>query len=38
MSVALNATPDARMAATHVLDTDDLCDVLRFLQPMSKIG
>ncbi len=30
MSVALNATRDARMAATHVLDTDDLCNVLRF--------
>jgi phosphoserine phosphatase len=30
MSVALNATPDARMAATYVLDTDDLCNVLRF--------
>jgi phosphoserine phosphatase len=27
MSIALNATPDARAAATHVLDTDNLCDV-----------
>jgi phosphoserine phosphatase len=31
MSIALNATPDARSAATHVLDTDDLRDVLAFL-------
>ncbi|HEY2633050.1 MAG TPA: HAD-IB family phosphatase [Solirubrobacteraceae bacterium] len=31
MSIALNATPDARAAATHVLDTDDLCDVLALL-------
>lgn len=31
MSIALNATPDARAAATHVLDTYDLCDVLKLL-------
>ncbi len=31
-SIALNATPDARAAATHVLDTDDLCDVLTLLR------
>jgi phosphoserine phosphatase len=34
-SIALNATPDAREAATHTLDTDDLCDVLALLQPVS---
>ena len=32
MSIALNATPDARAAATNVLDTDDLRDVLALLQ------
>jgi phosphoserine phosphatase len=32
MSIALNATPDARAAATHVLDTDNLCDVLMLLR------
>jgi len=32
MSIALNATPDARAAATHVLDTEDLRDVLALLQ------
>jgi phosphoserine phosphatase len=31
MSIALNATPDARSAATHVLDTCNLRDVLTFL-------
>jgi phosphoserine phosphatase len=31
MSIALNATPDARSAATHVLDTNDLRDVLALL-------
>lgn len=31
MSIALNATADARAVATHVLDTDDLRDVLRLL-------
>jgi phosphoserine phosphatase len=36
VSVALNATPDARSAATHVLDTDNLCDVLRLLRPVSR--
>jgi phosphoserine phosphatase len=33
MSIALNATPDARAAAAHVLDTEDLRDVLALLQP-----
>jgi hypothetical protein len=28
---SLNATPDAQAAATHVLDTDDLRDVLALL-------
>ncbi len=32
LSIALNATPDAQKAATHVLDTDDLHDVLMLLQ------
>ena len=32
MSIALNATPDAQAAATHVLDTEDLRDVLALLQ------
>jgi phosphoserine phosphatase len=31
-SVALNATPDARAIATHVLDTHDLRDVLALLR------
>ncbi len=31
ISIALNATPDARAAATHVLDTEDLRDVLALL-------
>lgn len=31
LSIALNATPDARDAATHVLDTEDLRDVLGLL-------
>jgi phosphoserine phosphatase len=31
-SIALNATPDARGAAAHTLDTDDLRDVLALLQ------
>ena len=30
-SIALNATLDARHAATHVIDTDDLRDVLPLL-------
>jgi hypothetical protein len=29
--VALNATPDARQAATFVIDADDLRDVLPLL-------
>jgi putative hydrolase of HD superfamily len=29
--IALNATPDAQVAATHVLDTEDLRDVLALL-------
>lgn len=33
LSIALNATPDARAAATHALDTEDLRDVLALLQP-----
>ena len=33
MSIALNATPDARAVATHVIDTEDLRDVLALLQP-----
>lgn len=36
MSIALNATPDARAAATHVLDTEDLRDVLALLQPVGR--
>jgi phosphoserine phosphatase len=32
MSIALNATPDARAVATHVLDTEDLRDALALLQ------
>jgi phosphoserine phosphatase len=35
LSVALNATPAAREAATHVLDTEDLRDVLDLLQPST---
>jgi phosphoserine phosphatase len=31
-SIALNATPDAREAATHTLDTDDLSDALALLR------
>jgi phosphoserine phosphatase len=34
-SIALNATPDAREAATHTLDTDDLCDLLALLRATS---
>ena len=37
-SIALNATPDAREAATRALDTDDLCDVLAHLRPVSDGG
>jgi phosphoserine phosphatase len=32
MAIALNATPDARAVATHVLDTEDLRDALALLQ------
>lgn len=38
LSVALNATPDARAAATHALDTDDLRDVLTILQPVGEVA
>jgi phosphoserine phosphatase len=31
MSIALNATPDARAVATHVIDTEDLRDLLALL-------
>jgi phosphoserine phosphatase len=37
MSIALNATPDARAVATHVLDTEDLRDVLALLQPVGEM-
>jgi phosphoserine phosphatase len=33
LSIALNATADAREAATHGLDTEDLRDVLELLRP-----
>jgi phosphoserine phosphatase len=36
MSIALNATPDARAAASHVLDTDNLCDVLALLRAVDE--
>lgn len=36
MSIALNATPDAREAATHVLNTEDLRDVLAYLRPPAS--
>lgn len=36
LSVALNATPDARNAAMHALDTDDLRNVLPVLLPERK--
>jgi phosphoserine phosphatase len=32
LSIALNATPDAREVATHALDTEDLRDILALLQ------
>jgi phosphoserine phosphatase len=35
-SIALNATPDARAIASHVLDTDDLRNVLAFLHPADE--
>jgi phosphoserine phosphatase len=37
MSIALNATPDARAVATHVLDTEDLRDVLALLQSAREV-
>jgi hypothetical protein len=37
MSIAMNATPDARAVATHVLDTEDLRDVLAFLGPAGEV-
>jgi phosphoserine phosphatase len=33
LSIALNATPDAREIATHILETDDLRDALPLLSP-----
>jgi phosphoserine phosphatase len=36
MSIALNATPDARAVAAHVLDTEDLRDVLALLQSVGR--
>jgi phosphoserine phosphatase len=39
LSIALNAAPDARNAATHVLDADDLRNVLPMLLPeRSGVG
>lgn len=35
LSIALNATPDARAAAMHTLDTEDLRDLLALLQVCS---
>jgi phosphoserine phosphatase len=37
MSIALNATPDARAVATHVLDTENLRDVLALLQSAREV-
>ncbi len=37
LSIALNATPDARDAAMHALDTDDLRDLLPLLQPAREV-
>ena len=37
MSIALNATPDARAVATHVLDTDNLCDVLALIRSVEEV-
>ncbi len=36
MSIALNATPDARAVATHALDTDDLRDLLPLLPAVAE--
>ena len=38
LSIALNATADAQEAATHVLDTDDLRDVLGLLGSPAAIS
>lgn len=38
LSIALNATPDAQEAATHVLDTEDLRDALVLLRSDAPIG
>lgn len=38
LSIALNATPDAREAATHALDTEDLRDVLALLRSPAPAG
>jgi phosphoserine phosphatase len=37
LSIALNATPDARRAAMHAFETDDLRDLLPLLQPASEV-
>jgi phosphoserine phosphatase len=37
MSIALNATPDALAVATHVLDTENLRDVLALLQSAREV-
>ena len=37
LSIALNATSDARAVATHVLDTENLRDVLALLQPAREV-
>jgi phosphoserine phosphatase len=37
MSIALNATSDARAVATHVLDTENLRDVLALLQSAREV-
>jgi len=37
MAIALNATSDARAVATHVLDTEDLRDVLALLQSARDV-
>ncbi len=37
LSIALNATPDAQEVATHVLDTEDLRDVLVLLRSPAPI-
>lgn len=38
MSIALNATADARVVATHGLDTEDLRDVLQLLGTAGEAG